>query len=98
MTRAAWPAWGVEGGFTGVGVTVRVAGGVAVTGGEITGRVGTQLARIKQASMPPARRDENRRIFMELALISKWFFSVCIIIDIHRHFQKTNLKNEFTYQ
>jgi hypothetical protein len=48
--------------------------------------------------MPPARRDENRRIFMELALISKWFFSVCIIIDIHRHFQKTNLKNEFTYQ
>jgi hypothetical protein len=93
MTRAALAGWGVGVGGAGVGVKVGVEGGVTVKGGEISGRGGTQLARIKVASMPAmARDDENRRIFMELALISKWFFSVCIIIDIQAFPKKESKK------
>jgi hypothetical protein len=49
-----------------VGVTVKVTWEVKVTFGEMTGGVGTQLARIKLASIPAASRDEKKRFFIEL--------------------------------
>jgi hypothetical protein len=78
MTRAALSGCGVAVGLS-VGTTVKVTAGVAVPfAGEFAIGVGTQLARIKLASIPAARRDEKRRIFIELVSISKWF-SACVL-------------------
>jgi len=71
MTKATLPGSGVEVGISSVAVACRDESEVAVITGEVTRGVAAQLTSNKQASKNAAMGVKNRRIFMELVLISK---------------------------